>query len=562
MADSTGTPFSGLLGDPDFMMSMGLGLLSAGQKNLAGQGGLGTALTGAVQNYYGMKQAKQQLTAGNIDLQTKVLQNQKMQSLMDMAGGLMGGQQDAPQDAQGPQGAPPQQPMQAPGTGAPGGSAPPPWLTNGPTQQSISQMRVGGMDPRIIKAIGLLNNKDPVETLRGLQSAQYEQVQRQYAPVMDRLDTVIKSDSPKQYVSADPQLKSAWASIAPTLGFDPLTDFNDKNVRTALSFGRNQLAGQIGSPATAPAVQEQTLPGPNGQIVQRNPVTGALTEPVKPQDLKEIIDPKTGQPIYAPSGQATGRSIFNSQIYDASQQTPDSMDQAYQTFKSTGVMPQIARGGQLAQVNLANYVAQRAKVDGLTGAMAAAKAQQYKAQQGLVDDFTDPSGKAGGALVAINTAVAHLQGLHPLIDAMKNGNVTAINKLSNEYKQQFGVAAPTNYQALADMATGEVNKAINAAGGTGEERSGIAAPFKKANGPDILHGAVDTAATALAGKTEALRNAWDIGTNGTQGGFDKFLMPETRKVLGITTTPPAHPGAPGQHPPEIADLLNKYSKKQ
>jgi hypothetical protein len=243
----------------------------------------------------------------------------------------------------------------------------------------------------------------------------------------------------------------------------------------------------------------------------------------------------SGAPVLTPSGQAAGKAPFNEQIYAANQISPETLEQNYQTWKATGKPPANSSRNVLANATQANYIAQRAQQDNISnpGKIAAAQQQAYEAQQGVIKDFTDPDGKAGGSLVAINTAVAHIRGLDPLIDAMQSGNMTRINQAKQAYQKEFGIAAPTNYQALANMATGEVAKAVNAGGGTESERDSIAAPFKASGGPDVLHGAVQTVSTALAGKTEALRNAWDVGTNGTQGSFDKFLMPATRQALGI-----------------------------
>jgi hypothetical protein len=65
----------GLFGlDPDLITNLGIGLLSAGGKNLAGQGNIGDALAGSMQRYYGQKEAKQKLAENNLQMQMQLAQ--------------------------------------------------------------------------------------------------------------------------------------------------------------------------------------------------------------------------------------------------------------------------------------------------------------------------------------------------------------------------------------------------------------------------------------------------------------------------------------------------------
>ena len=172
--------------------------------------------------------------------------------------------------------------------------------------------------------------------------------------------------------------------------------------------------------------------------------------------------------------------------------------EAYQVSKANGDITQSLAGRDpIAAAKVSSFIARRAAEDGISGLALAAKHQSYEASQKVVNDFTDPSGRAGGALVAINTAVKHVGALDPLIDAMQSGNVTRINQAKQAYEKATGVPAPTNYQTLANMAVGEINKAVTANGGDANERAAIAAPLDPAGGPAVLKGAVQTAVTAL-----------------------------------------------------------------
>lgn len=197
--------------------------------------------------------------------------------------------------------------------------------------------------------------------------------------------------------------------------------------------------------------------------------------------------------------------------------------------------------------NLWNYIGMRAAQDGNTAAATYANSQSNTAAGQVLKSYE--SGNDHKTLLAVNTAVNHMTALDPLIDAMQNGDTKTFNALANAYAKQFNVPAPTNYEMLKNMVVGEVAKAVYNMGGTKEERDALAAPLENSNGPAILKGAAHEAAVALAGKTDALKQAWDSSTNGRYGDFDKkFLSPATLHMLG--RTPMADPNAPpGAGPP-------------
>lgn len=99
-------------------------------------------------------------------------------------------------------------------------------------------------------------------------------------------------------------------------------------------------------------------------------------------------------------------------------------------------------------------------------------------------DFT--SGPLGNALRSVATANAHLDQLGELADALQNGNMQVVNRVSNWYKQQTGEAAPTNFDGVRNIVGQEVVKAIVPAGGSLAERDEAAKAFSRANSPAQL----------------------------------------------------------------------------
>lgn len=277
------------------LLNLGLGLMSGSAPHLYTKGNMGEALSGAVQNFYGQQQAKQNLRQGDLANQMSQQKLAMMQAAMQQ---YLGPQSGQPQGA--PPMAPPQGPQPPPGIAAPQGGgglmdqsqqppqqaqAPqgaPSWL-NPPSPDQLRSQPIGGINPNYYRAMAMVNGKDPLTADKEIEDRQRAGQQEQYAPILGKLETIIKSDKPSQYINSDQSLKAAWNTIAPQLGFTKPSDFTDQNIRTALTYGRNQLATSIGLPAMAPNVPLQQ---------GRDAASG----------LNYEVDPVTQKRTYAPAG--------------------------------------------------------------------------------------------------------------------------------------------------------------------------------------------------------------------------------------------------------------------
>ncbi len=273
----------GLLGlDPDLSMQLGLGLLAAGGRHLAGQSPV-SDIQGAIGNYYGQKQAKAQLAQSQIANQMAM---QKMGLLRQAAQQYLAGAQPGAQMPQPPQGqgAQPMQgaPMPAPGSGAaPAGGAPmqpqmPSWFTP-PSPQQINQMPIGGVNPNYDRLNAIAEGKDRLTVEKQITDEQRAAAQQQYAPTLQKLRDLYKSSDPLKAVKADPSLQAAWGIAAKQLGYDPVNDLNDTNVRTALGYTHNQLAAPIGAPTLDLTARMIQGTAPDGRPTQTDPMTGKVT---------------------------------------------------------------------------------------------------------------------------------------------------------------------------------------------------------------------------------------------------------------------------------------------
>jgi hypothetical protein len=116
-------------------------------------------------------------------------------------------------------------------------------------------------------------------------------------------------------------------------------------------------------------------------------------------------------------------------------------------------------------------------------------------------DFTDvtakkqaaaafTSGKEGAAMRSFAVAGQHLDQLGQLADALDNGNLQLVNKVSQAIEAQTGNPAPTNFDAAKQIVAKEVVKAIVAGGGGVDERKALEETLSRAKSPAQLKGVI------------------------------------------------------------------------
>ena len=483
---------------------------------------LGSYLRGrqtAIQNSQQNQLGAQQLEQGQLSLDQMrmalAMKQQQMQQLASLYGG-------------------PQQTDQAPaGTapaGAQAGGGPTGGIQSGP-QAAVSQAPQGGspldalMSPdRLAKLaqIGSINaaysGGDPLKPYLDAEKAQTDARDSQIKGAQMRALTDPQSTLPvfrafaANPVAGDallqnPHLLPMWPALAAKYGVDP-KNMSNENVRyVAALAAREQEGGLMFSPdqmTKIPELYGKPTAGPGGSLVQTRLDTGKVDTVVGREPVSML-----------------GVGMLSQ----------DAKERAYQTYVATGQMPTGMGRSPAMQASLMNYIAQRANQDGNSAAATAAQGQFYKAAQSVIKGFEN--GAESKQINAINTAVKHMDVLAPLAENLNNTDSPAFNKAANFFKQQTGSKAPTSYAALKEFVSGEVAKAVLPGGGGEAERQALQAPLNAANSPEQLRDAIKQIQAALAGKTDALRQQWEAGTNGTQGSFDKFLLPETKKALGI-----------------------------
>jgi hypothetical protein len=566
------------LADPQLLISVGAGLLSGARYGSnAGEG-----LMQGLQMYQGMKtnqlqrqQMQQQMQMQ--PLQQQLLQQQVQQGQMGLdwqkalqgarLQALGGNQGAAPPGGFSPQsgglggligGQPPQMPSQAPPQAAPQafmpGVSPMPAQGGAPAQQASQPAQTGspsnywdvptpqGVDqatfpgelmPRNLARVSAIG--DP-KVQDELEKSHYLAAQRNYGSQMNTLKYLAQSANPAPLLAGAPALQSKFGEWAQAAGVDP-NSTDPQDLRHVATYAYNQYAGSLGG---------EPLPVQNALDKQGiDPITGKY----EGGEPKAII--RNGQPVNVRPQDAIGQTPYNPSIFGVGNMTDQALENAYQQYLSTGQQPTGYGRNPAMQARMQNYFAQRMSQDGVTPGQVASTGQQFKATQGVVKDFE--SGATSKTLNGLNTAITHMDQLDQATTALNNGNFQALNKFGNFFKTQFGSDSQTNFNIVKNFASGEVAKAVLPGGGGEREREEIAQAMNSANSPQQLQSAIQMWRNLLAGKTDALRNQWDVGTGGAQGSFDKFLLPATKNALGIGSTPSAQNGqTPAQAPPSAS----------
>jgi hypothetical protein len=213
--------------------------------------------------------------------------------------------------------------------------------------------------------------------------------------------------------------------------------------------------------------------------------------------------------------------IAEFQVAAAKQQVEAQFKEHEQKLKDQGTEiesnAQLLVSGKTAPSLIANRNGQRDKAIARAAELDpnfSAIQSESKFQSGKALDKAFTSGAEAKSITAFNTASDHLTQLDGLVDALGNGDVTALNKLGNDFAKATGSAAPTNFDAVRNAAVGEVTKVFAGAGVAQQERDEIAAPLKNSNSPAQLKGAISHLRELMASKKHELKNQYDQGKQG------------------------------------------------
>lgn len=571
MADDTNNLTQGLSGmmnlaDPSLLISVGLGLMSGARYGSnAGEG-----IMQGLQMYQGMKtnQLQQQLMKQQI--QTGALGLQRQQMLTNAAQqAFQGDQGGQPPQAAGPVQSPPQasqpflpgispMPSGAPPTGvsAPSAAAPQGGAL-GLTAPSMAQIYgttyPGGMPANFVRGMSYLS-ADPLGAQQKFRDDQLKLAQQSYAPTIAKLDQLIKSDAPAKYLNGTgfSDIKAAWPQLAQEVGLDPEKDYNDQNVRMALSNRRNQLASSLQEPTSEPAMPVRTIKLPDGRMAQVEPGTGKIT-PIASEELQSVIGPN-GQPSLVPRSQAAGMTPFNPSIFGAAGMSDQALQFAADTYRTTGKMPPAFARNPMAQAKVLDRVAADAAASGDSAGSIAARSAALKANGQALDQNTKLEAATTSYYNTLDKNLTKLQELQGKVDT---SGVPLVNKVYRAWQSKIAgtpdVAAYVTYlnsaaaefakiqsgslgnAPVSDAARKHADEIINQYMTTGQINAVV----------DAMRGEGNNRLSSIREEGQAIRGA--MGTNapgqtppgpqGNVGGSKITLQPgQSHSIGGFTVT--------------------------
>lgn len=283
----------------------------------------------------------------------------------------------------------------------------------------------------------------------------------------------------------------------------------------------------------------------NGQAVDPyNTAPGTVISP--PHDYNKPFDPATGSantnyqgyersleqtkqaPAWANVGISQQRLAFEKQKLDAGipdEATLHDMATRYVNGDKS-VATGMSRNAQM-QTAFQHMISQVGKERGLSPEQISHNQQTFQAGTKAVQAFD--TGKQGDTTRSLNVSVAHLNTLKELGTALQNGNVSLINAAKQKFAEQFGVPAPTNFDAARAIVADEVAKGVIGGQTAQADREALAASLQRNRSPQAINGAINTFQNLLAGQLHGLRQQYKSSTG--RDDFNDKLFPETISVL-------------------------------
>lgn len=161
------------------------------------------------------------------------------------------------------------------------------------------------------------------------------------------------------------------------------------------------------------------------------------------------------------------------------------------------------------------------------------RGQDFATKQTAEKAFT--TGKQGNSVRSFNVAIAHLDTLDNLADAMQNGNMQMANKIANAFATATGGTAPNNFEAAKQIVGDEIVKAIVGAGGGVSDREKAQKTVDAANSPAQLRGVINVYKELMKGQLGGLKQQYETST-GRVDFETRFLSKEAKDVAKGSST--------------------------
>lgn len=330
------------------------------------------------------------------------------------------------------------------------------------------------------------------------------------------------------------------------------------------------IEGKVATPFAVPN-EYATLPGAVAPQVQQTPLGAADTQ--QKQALAGLQGTQAAAGGFNPHTGANGAGGAN----------PDPQAIAFGSYMlyKTGKMPPLGMGGgpMRSQIiagaaNLAQQEQQGQDITNPGFETAIANGQDFTGAGRALNSFA--GGPLGNQTRALNNGIGHLRLYEDTFNALNNGDIQGLNKLSAMWQKQTGGPAPTTLHAMSSIIGPELTKILsNTNAGTGEERQQFAqdagnlanAPEQTTGAIHALRGMLGRQAADLALQYHGATGRGDFAKRYLQSDVanDLQLNPDNAQQVPGTGGAPAAPGAPAPVAPAVGAStmnLDQYLKSK
>lgn len=154
-------------------------------------------------------------------------------------------------------------------------------------------------------------------------------------------------------------------------------------------------------------------------------------------------------------------------------------------------------------------------------------ATTYGVRAKAVKDFG--TGVQGNTVRSLDVAIDHLNTLDGAAKALQNGDLGALNKIRNYFRQQTGSELPGNFDAIKGIVGAEIAKAVVGGQTALHDREEAARLALNSNSPAQLAGVILKYKQLMAGQLHGLKKQYEDSTG--LKNFDKKLRPSTLHEL-------------------------------
>lgn len=154
---------------------------------------------------------------------------------------------------------------------------------------------------------------------------------------------------------------------------------------------------------------------------------------------------------------------------------------------------------------------------------------QYANKRRAITQFG--TGPQGNTVRSLNVAIEHIDTLKRAADALQNGDMTLLNKVSNEIGKFAGQTPANTFEGIRDIVANEVVKGTIGATGALADRAEAANKVKASNSPQQLAELMNGWTELMGGQVKGLARQYE-GASGLKDFDKRFLTQRARDAIG------------------------------